>query len=480
VTQGAWLGITVLGIIIGGVLSALFQSLRDLSRISLEEIAAVRNKRSRTRQIDKILEDVEGHASAVALPRILANLVAAVAGVFWVSALQGRTAPTHVDALIGVLVTTAMLWVFGMLIPQGVARHAGEAAVYSWAPLIRLIYVVMGPFKLLADFFDELVRRLTGKERTTGTEEVQDEILSVVEEAEQEGQLDEAERKMFEGIVRFRDLRVVQIMTPRTEIEALEVTNNLGEVTSYVRKCGHSRVPVYEENLDHIVGVFYVKDLMRWLAGERSGTAKGFELKAILRPALFVPESKTVRELMHELLAKKVHIAIVADEFGGTAGLVTIEDIMEEIVGEIQDEYEKPDDAIPEVKLDEAARAALIDARAYITDVNAAIRSLGVELPESEEYDTVGGFVTVSLGRIPAAGEEFREGGIMVRVLEAEPTRVTSVRIEVLTPAEEAEEVAAEEAAADAASGASEETASSVIEGPQSKADEQAAARGSD
>lgn len=430
----AWFGIVAAAVCIGGVLSSIFHSLKELSRIGLEELAASKNRPSKIRQVQKIVDDVEGHSNAVALPRIACNLISAVAAVFWVASLQGRATPQWPDALIGVLATSVLVWIFGMLIPQSVARHAGEGTVYFWSATIRLIYILSGPFKLLGDFLDEVVRRLTGKERTSEAEDIEEELLQVVEEAKQEGQFDESERDMIGAVVRFRNLKVVQIMTPRTEIDALEVTTNLGEVTAYVRTCGHSRVPVYEDNLDHIVGVFYVKDLMRWLAGERSpGAAKGFDLRSILRPALFVPESKTVRELMHELLSKKVHIAIVADEFGGTAGLVTIEDIMEEIVGEIQDEYEKPDDAIPEVKLNEKTRSATIDARAYITDVNAALRPLGIEIPESEEYDTVGGFVTVTLGRIPAKGDDFREGPMLVTVLDAEPTRVKAIELSLAT-----------------------------------------------
>jgi putative hemolysin len=240
---------------------------------------------------------------------------------------------------------------------------------------------------------------------------------------------------MIEAVVQFRNRTVAQVMTPRTEIEAIELTNDLGKVTKAVREIGHSRIPVYEESLDHIVGVFYVKDLMKWLAGEaRSGHGKGFDFKTLLRPAFFVPETKTIRELLPELLNKRVHIAMVADEYGGTAGLVTIEDIIEEVFGDIQDEYEAPEEETAEVKVEVASKTAEIDARAYIEDVNAEIKPLGVELPESEDYDTVGGFVTVTLGRIPAAGETFVNGKLLVTVLGAEATRVTKVRVQVSEP----------------------------------------------
>jgi CBS domain containing-hemolysin-like protein len=224
---------------------------------------------------------------------------------------------------------------------------------------------------------------------------------------------------------------VEQIMTPRTEVEAMELTNNLGEIVKFIRQSRHSRIPVYEGSLDQVVGFFYVKDLMRWLAGDGPRqTGKAFELRSILRPAYYVPETKTIRELLSELVDKKVHVAMVADEYGGTSGLVTLEDIVEEIFGEIQDEYEQAEDELPEIHVDAAERAADIDARAYIRDANDALRAIGVGLPEGEAYDTVGGLVVTTLGRIPTAGESLRVGEVTLTVTAAEPTRVERVRLE--------------------------------------------------
>jgi len=319
--------------------------------------------------------------------------------------------------------------VFGASIPHAVAKHAGPETVYAWSRVLRGAYYAGAPFNAIARLADEVVRRLSGRSHQAASQELEAELLSVVEEGQEGGQFDETERRMIEAIVRFKEKTVQQIMTPRTEMKALELTNNLGEVTRAVKRIGHSRIPVYEGNRDKIVGVFYVKDLMLWLAGE-SGKGKGFDFKSILRPALFVPESKTIRELLSELLEKKVHLAVVADEYGGTAGLVTIEDILEEIVGEIQDEYEITTEEAPEVTVLPDARGAEIDARAYIQRANDELSAAGLEIPASEDYDTVGGFVIVTLGRIPTAGESARIGALLVTVLDAEPTRVTRVRVE--------------------------------------------------
>lgn len=432
-----WIVVAIVALAGGAVFSTLFQSLRDLSRAALEEISVIRNRPAGSVRAGLILADVNGHATAIALPRIVCTLVVAIALVLWISQLRGNPSPTPADGFLGVGVASILLWIFGVVLPNAIARHAGEATVYAWSPVIRVAYILTRPFQAVSRVVDEAVRRLSGKSDQDEAEALQEEILSVVDEASEEGQFDRVERDMIQAVVKFRDKTVAQVMTPRIDIEAMEFSNDLGEVAKTIRSVGHSRIPVFEGDLDHIVGIFYVKDLMKWLAGDHAGGSRGgktFDLRAVARPALFVPETKTIRELLTELLKKRVHIAIVADEFGGTAGLVTIEDIVEEVFGDIQDEYESGNDESPEIKVHVGQRIAEADARAYIDDVNADLRPLGIEIPESEDYDTLGGFVTVSLGRIPAKGESFAADGVRVTVLAAEPTRVTRVRIEPSIP----------------------------------------------
>lgn len=427
-TAPGWFWTAIAAAIVGSVLSTLYLCLRDVSRVRLEELAASRERAGLSARIARILGDLSGHANSLLLPRILCNLIVAVAAVLWILALRAPAAPGWVEPTLAVLGSGIAILIFGAVIPQSIANHVPDQTVLAWSAPIRWIYAVMWPVRSVASFTDEVVRRLSGKTHEDEAEAAQEELLSVVDEVKREGQIDETARDMIEAVVEFRSTTVEQIMTPRTEMEAIDISTNLGDLIRVVREIGHSRIPVYEESIDHIVGVFYVKDLMRWLAGDHQ-PHHAFNFREILRPAIFVPETKTVRELLRELLAKKVHIAIVADEFGGTAGLVTIEDIVEEVFGEIQDEYEVGIDGPTPTQIDADARAADIDARTYIDDANDALAPLGVEFPESEDYDTVGGFVTVTLGRIPSKGERLAVGDIAIEIVDAEPTRVSKIRV---------------------------------------------------
>jgi len=218
---------------------------------------------------------------------------------------------------------------------------------------------------------------------------------------------------------------VGQIMTARPEIVALEVKASMDEVKKTLEESGHSRLPVYEGTLDHIVGVLYARDLLQHL-GQPSEV---FSVRAAMRPVVFVPEIKPLRDLLKDFRVQKVHIAIVADEYGGTAGLVTIEDILEELVGEISDEHE-PAGPSSIKRIDE--RTAEVDARMYLGDFN---RHMGLHLPDDAGYETLGGFVSVTLGRIPSVGTTFEQDGVKYTIVAAEPQRVDRVKVEMPAPA---------------------------------------------
>jgi len=227
---------------------------------------------------------------------------------------------------------------------------------------------------------------------------------------------------MIEGILKFRNVDVAEIMTPRTEMECLEADTPLAEAVQTLEHLRHSRIPVYEDRVDRIVGIAYVKDLLAAAAREERDSAP---LREVAREPLFVPETKTVTSLLQQFRDDHVQIAIVLDEYGGVSGVVTVEDILEEIVGEIQDEYDQEDHENRTLRL--PSGAVEIDGRVRVDEVN---ETFSLDLPEDESYDTVSGFVTARFARVPQAGEEFRTGGLLVRILQSDERRVRRVLIQ--------------------------------------------------
>jgi putative hemolysin len=247
------------------------------------------------------------------------------------------------------------------------------------------------------------------------------------EEAEaDQGLIEGDQRKLLQSIVDFGDTLVREVMTPRPDMVAIRDDATLAEVRALFREQEYSRIPVYHENLDNIAGFVFVKDLIRLTDAEKGTMRLDRDLQRLVRPATFVPETKRVPEMLKEFQRKQVQIAIVVDEYGGTAGLVTIEDLLEEIVGEIRDEYDVESEPI----VDEGDGSFVFSAKVNIDEVR---ERLGVDI-EPDGFETVGGYVLTRVGRVPAVGERFELDGLQVEVLEAERRRIHKVRVR-LVPA---------------------------------------------
>ncbi len=339
------------------------------------------------------------------------------------SGLQDHTWAVY---LIAFVVAGLLVSLLTVAVPLSIARYHREKLLARSIPLLNACLLVLGPLAGALHAVDPVVRRLLGADADPNAEtDLSDEILSVVEQHDNHGAVDERQKEMLEAIVEFPSTTAGQIMTPRTDVCGIEINASLDEIRATIGRDRHSRIPVFDDNLDQIIGILYAKDLIQFI-----GSDQPFELRSILRDAMMVPESKPLRELLAEFKARKVHLAIVLDEYGGTAGLVTIEDILEEIVGEIHDEYEPTDDT-PHIRRSEDGQAADVDARVYIDDLN---DELDLDLPEDKDYDTVGGFVFSTLGHIPDVGEQFEYHHARFTVTGAQRTKVTSVRIEMLKP----------------------------------------------
>lgn len=329
----------------------------------------------------------------------------------------------YVAALV---VTGLVVSIFIVAIPGSWARYQPEKLLAWSMPVLGVARGLMLPVVAFLHAFDPIVRRLSGVDvdaaESDEMEALTDEVMSVVEGHDGNDKVDDTQKDMIEAVFELPSMTADEIMTPRTDIEGLETVATLDQIKSYVQEQGHSRIPIYEENLDQILGILYVKDLIKYLD---SPDATELDLKQVMREAMLVPETKSVNELLAEFKAKKVHIAIVLDEYGGTAGLVTIEDILEELVGEIQDEYEPHEDEATITHVSEDT--VEVDGRVHVDVLNS---HLDVDLPEDDDYDTVAGFVVAKLGHIPDVGEILELENLKLTVTRADRTKVTAVQIQ--------------------------------------------------
>jgi CBS domain containing-hemolysin-like protein len=329
-----------------------------------------------------------------------------------------RTALSDVAAVVVTVVgLTVIALLFGLFVPRAIgARYAAGVLLVLVVPIEIVSWVTRPVVAVLWGVTSAITRPFGITPQATPVSE--DEIRALVETGEEQGVLHEQERDMIQGIFELGDKHVHDVMVPRTDIRAVDVDTPGERVLDQVVAVGHSRIPVYEDTPDRIIGILYAKDLFRKLArGE-----KDVWLRQYLRPAHFVPETKRVDELLREMQRSKMHMAIVVDEYGGTAGLVTIEDLIEEIVGEIRDEYESEQELVIPV----SEREAIMDGRVPFDDVR---ETFDLELPRSEDYDTLGGFIVHELGRLPKAGEEVRTSGVRFVVETVEGRRIRRVRV---------------------------------------------------
>jgi len=264
-------------------------------------------------------------------------------------------------------------------------------------------------------FFGRIVAKIKGGR---GERDLVREMEELIEEGSAEGLINSDEGEMLLSVLEFRSTLVREIMIPRTEMVCGEVNVSVGEIIRLMIEGGHSRIPIYEGDVDHVVGVLHSRDLLEFWGSEESEIPLG----KLIRPAYFVPETMAIENLLRELRDRKVHMAIAVDEYGGVSGLATLEDVIEEIIGDIQDEWDDEDEPM----VIELADGFEVDGRCEIEELNDAI---GVEVGDDGEFETVGGLVLDELGRVPAPGESFSKGDFDFVVKDADKRRVKSVII---------------------------------------------------
>lgn len=311
--------------------------------------------------------------------------------------------------------------VFGELVPKRLAMKYPEKIIYVSSGLVGFISKVMRPFVWLLTASANLIVRLFGIDPDKNDKRMtEEEIRLIVASSGKKGVIDATESEMIENILDFDDIAVSEVMTHRKEISALDINSTKQEVFDFVINEKYTRFPVYDGNIDKIIGILHAKDLLKYMGSE---SRERFNLKKLLRQPIFVPESAKTNDLLNEMRKKQTHIAIVIDEYGGTAGIITIEDLLEEIVGNIFDEYDVFEEEIEEINKNEYIVDGLID----LDDVENEIKA---DLP-IEEYDTLSGFVLGQLGRFPEENEKIliTYNGYLFEALEYDEMVITKVKI---------------------------------------------------
>jgi magnesium and cobalt exporter, CNNM family len=407
------------------------------------EIALVTMRRTR---IDQLVE--EGDRSAIRVKRLVSQpgrflavtqigltflgfLASAYAAVNLTVSLQVFLAGTGIPVLstsaeaIALIIVTLLLSlftiIFGELVPKSLALTHAEAFALRLSGFIVLMLRVLGPLVHVLTAITTSVARMLGAGEASQGVMSTEELKILVERGGEQGILEAEEEQMIHAVIELGDQRIHEVMVPRIAMISLPSTASYEEAIDLVVDEGHSRVPVYEATVDEIVGILYAKDLLPFLkatAGERP------TLRSILRTPVFVPESMSVDDLLHEFQRRKVHIAIVLDEYGGTAGLVTIEDLLEEIVGEIQDEYDEEEPLIVRLSDDEAR----VDGRADVDDLS-ELFDFQVALEDADEYDTVGGLIYHRIGGVPKPGDQIEVDGLRLTVETTDGRRVGKVLV---------------------------------------------------
>ena len=415
----AWIeiAIIVVALILAATAASAETSLTSISRVRLRQLVEQKNRRAIL--IERLHRDPNAYLSTVLIVNTVAIIVASSAATLLALHLyHERVAEWLVSLILSLVVLIAC-----EITPKTLALQRAERVALRLAPLVAGATIVMRPVVYVLTAVTRLILRLLGgKAEVRGPFVTEEELKLLVTVGEEEGVIEEEEREMIHGIFEMGDMSVRELMVPRTDLVAIEVNEPVEKAVDLVTKHGHTRIPVYEGDIDHIVGVLYAKDLLRAVVrGEKKS------LREIARKPFFTPESNKVQDVLRDLRKNRVHMAIVVDEYGGTAGAVTIEDILEEIVGPIQDEYDiGEEDEIQFINPNEV----VLDGRVSVDDVNELLK-LDIA---ADNYDSIGGYVLNQLGATPKVGATLKLGNAELRVEAVQGTRIKKVRIKSEVP----------------------------------------------
>ncbi len=404
------------------ILSAFFSgsetAFLSLSHSKQEHLNSLK-KRVRAR-LEFLGERIQELLIAILIGNTLVNLSAATVAAVTTTRIAHQYGLNHNTALaVEIVIVTLILLVFSELMPKILAVNNPQkfAAAVS-GPMVVYLKLIR-PLSWLLSRFTDLVSSLLGvRERSYPLK--QEELMTLVEVGEEEGALESDEREMIDSIFEFRDTQVKEIMIPRTDMVCIRSDATLAELVDLIKNMGHTRIPIYVDKVDNIIGILHAKDLIPYLKQKND-----ISLEQLARPVIFVPEYKMINDLLREFQRKRVHMAIVVDEYGGTSGLITLEDILEEIVGEIQDEYDQETPLFRKV----SENTWVVNAKIDLHDLN---RELGIELPTDSDYESLAGFLLSLTGTVPREKQVIRHDNFDFMIDKVDKNRIVMVRMTIL------------------------------------------------
>ncbi len=420
--------ILILLILTNALFAASEIAVISLNDAKIEKMANEGNKKAKT--ILKLVNNPSNFLATIQIGVTLSGFFSsAIAADNFADSLAGLLMGTGIPystlrVISFVLITLVLSFVtlvFGELVPKRIAMIKSEQLSFAVGGLLYGLSVICKPVVFVLSKSTNLVARLFGVGPSEESEEVtEEEIRMMIDVGKEKGSIEEMEGEMINNVFEFDNITVDEVMTHRTDVVAVSSADKLEEIITLALSEGYSRLPVYEEDIDNIIGLLYVKDLLKLVGRTQE---KVFSVRDYMRPAFYIPESNKCRVLFKEMTARKMQMAIVVDEYGGTAGIVTMEDLLESIVGEIQDEFDNEDEEIIQI----GEHAFLIDGATDIEDVN---ETLDINIPESDDYDSLGGYILSVIGRIPSGNDHsvVTFDDVTFTILTVEERRIAKVK----------------------------------------------------
>lgn len=419
-SNSAYLLTLIVLILLSGVFSAVETSFSSASKIRLRSMANDGNESAK--KVLKILDHFDRFLTTILIGNNVVNIASATIGTVLFTRYFQANGPT-----ISTIVMTIVVLLFGEMTPKSIAKMIPERFSCAMVDFVQVMVFLLFPLTWLLSGWKWLMSKLIPIEEDDG--DITDDLITMVDEAEKEGNLQEHESSLISAAIEFRDLEVKDVFTPRVDIVAVDVNEDLKEIEETFRINSYSRLPVYEETIDHIIGVIHEKDFYDLLYHKKN------DLHSIITKVINTSPNTHIYELMQILQREKLHMAVVLDEWGGTDGLITLEDIVEELVGEIWDEH----DVVEEFYTKISDNEYLVKGEAEVDDL---FERFDIEVKEEEEddYNSVSGWAIAQLGHIPEVGESFQFENLFVQITKADNRKVNEVRIRVEEKEQEEEE----------------------------------------